>query len=54
MDEMDPNMDGAEGMDEDNISGDGAEQDDDLDGKQEYVKKESPFVFFGWPLGKHT
>ena len=20
----------------------------------EYVKKESPFVFFGWPLGKHT
>jgi len=40
MDEMDPNMDGAEGMDEDNISGDGAEQDDDLDGKQEYVKKE--------------
>ena len=21
---------------------------------QEYVKKDSPFVFFGWPLGKHT
>ena len=35
-------MDAAEGMEgeEDNISGDGAEEGDDGEGKQEYVKKE--------------
>ena len=30
---MDPTNDGAEGMDEDNISGDGADEGDDGDGK---------------------
>jgi len=35
-------MDAAEGMEgeEDNISGDGVEEGDDGEGKQEYVKKE--------------
>ena len=41
MDDMDNvDMDGNEGMDDDNISGDGGDDADDLDAKQEYVKKE--------------
>ena len=38
MDNVD--MDGNENMDDDNISGDGGDDADDLDAKQEYVKKE--------------